>query len=384
LAKIAVVNVPFNSHTEAAIRLTSVLVRQGHEVVSWGAARHREQIEAAGARFVLHEPEMHHGGDFMTYVTATAKLAEQSSGELIEQLFAYGADLLVHDDMALWARIAGDYLGVPRVASHPMFPIVDGHRVIASDELPPPACNDEMAKAQFEASQASIAKRWGVYVAQEEVLHSRAPATVAYTTQKILGGFELLPGWQLVGPLMTPRPATAPAGARPLVYVCFGTSYNRRTELYRTVIDALAEEPFDVLVSRGREVAWDTLGPVPSNVNVRDFVPNREALAQASLHITHGGCNSVHETLLAGVPMVCMPQAYDQFPLCGRIQLLGAGVIVEERREAIGEAVRLVLDSDKARARAREVAEHLASYDAESQVAEVIERSLAPEPVPSA
>ena len=99
------------------------------------------------------------------------------------------------------------------------------------------------------------------------------------------------------------------------------------------MIAALAEEPVDVLVSAGvpehatgrRLVSANTLGELPSNVAFRDFVPGREVLARASLHITHGGCNSVHETLLAGVPMVLIPQAYDQFPLARAIEVLGRG-----------------------------------------------------------
>ena len=33
---------------------------------------------------------------------------------------------------------------------------------------------------------------------------------------------------------------------------------------------------------------------------------------------------------MAGVPMVCLPQAFDQIPLSKRVVELGAGLVVEE------------------------------------------------------
>jgi MGT family glycosyltransferase len=377
LAKIAVVNVPYNSHTEAAIRLTRVLVRQGHEVTSWGHPRHREQIETAGARYECHAPEMPEISDFMSYVAAITGTADQVSGELIEQLFGHAPDLLVHDSLVLWARVAGDYLGIPRLVSHPMFPLGEAYRVKPGGEVLPPIPDQRTATSRFEASRARIMQRWGVEIERDEAIHSTAPIVVAYTTGKIVGASGLPPAWRFVGPLMTPPPPAARSRARPLIYVCFGTSYNKRADLYQRTIKALADEPVDVLVSTGGGFVTATdVDPLPANVTLREFVPAREMLAQASVHITHGGCNSVHETLLAGVPMVCIPQAFDQFGLSGRIQLLGAGVLAQERHEEIGQAVRLLLETEKARARARELGEHLAGYDGDGSVAEAIEQAL--------
>jgi len=100
-------------------------------------------------------------------------------------------------------------------------------------------------------------------------------------------------------------------------------------------------------------------------------------LARTSLHITHGGCNSVHETLLAGVPMLLMPQAWDQWPLAGRVEGLGAGLIVEESPDAVRTAARWLLEDGSVAARARELGGHLANYDGESRLADTVDRVLA-------
>jgi demethyllactenocin mycarosyltransferase len=212
------------------------------------------------------------------------------------------------------------------------------------------------------------------------VIHSAgvSETVVIFTTEEIVGDYELPDGWHCIGPLMEPAPPTAPPGERPLVYVCFGTSFNARAELFRAVVEGLADEPVEVLVSTGDgRVLPEDLEPLPANVAVRDFVPAREILARAAVHITHGGCNSTHECLLAGVPMVLLPQALDQYPLAGRIEELGAGRHVAEDPAEIRAAVRWILEDDSPRARARELAQHLAQYDGESRVAAVVERALA-------
>ena len=178
--------------------------------------------------------------------------------------------------------------------------------------------------------------------------------------------------------MMDPPPARAPRGERPLVYVCFGTSFNARAGHFMAAIEALADEPVDVLISTGRGLLTsEHLGPLPSNVTLQDFVPAREVLARASLHVTHGGCNSVHETLLAGVPMLLIPQAWDQWPLAGRVEGLGAGLIVEESADAVRTAARWLLDDPSIAARAATLGEHLAHYDGERVLTGAIERVLA-------
>jgi MGT family glycosyltransferase len=378
MAKVAVVNVPFFSHVGALMRFARVVVQLGHEVIVWGPRDCREQVDGWGATFELHEPRMpeDQGPGFVAQLTETT---ERLAEELIERLFPYQPDLLIHDSQTPWARVAGDYLGIARIVSHPMFPIVIDY-ARPSRASPLSNINPDEATARFEASWRSIARRWGVEIeSTHNVIHSSAETTIAFTTETLLGDHPLEPNWHCVGPLMLPGPLAAPPEGRPLVYACFGTAYNTRPELFEAVVTGLADEPFDVLVSMGNGpfVSAADLEPLPPNVSLHDFLPSREVLARASVHITHGGCNSVHESLLAGVPMVCLPQAFDQFPLSGRLEALGVGLVADEEPIDIRKAVRLLLQSNKARTRASELSDHLARYDGEGRVAGVIDRVLA-------
>ncbi len=378
MAKIALIAVPFHSHSAAVIRLGSVLAEQGHELVVWAPERHRAEVEGWGARFELHEPTMPttQGLGFPMELLETT---ERIVGGLVEQLFAYGSEVLIHDSQAPWARVAGDYLGLSRLVAHPMFPIIANFAKPSRADPFLPAPPDDEARARFESSWALIARRWGVEIEDDlRTIHSSGRVMLGFTTQRVLGDHLLDPGWSLVGPLMSPPPPTD-RPERPLVYVCLGTAYNARVEPFKAVIAALANEPVDVLIStgNGKFVTEAALAPLPANVTVRPYVDAREVLSRASVHITHGGCNSVHETLLAGVPMVFLPQAFDQFPLARAIATLGAGVVVEEEPFDVREAVRLLLESERAQASAGALAEHLLDYPGKALLAELIERVTA-------
>jgi MGT family glycosyltransferase len=380
VARIAIVNVPFYSHVRAATRLSAALGRQGHTVASWGPIWAQQWIEHSGASYRRHEPPMPGVTGHTAFVASLAQTTEEIVGTLIEELFEFDPHVVVHDSQVPWARVAAEFLGLPRIVSHPMFPIVSPRHVGGGTRPGVPQPDPEAARAAFERSWLAIARRWGVELGNwDGIIHdtSEKEATIAFTTERIVDEKRLKPGWHCVGPLMEPRARSAEVGARPLVYACFGTSFNRRAAQYRAVIDGLAEEPVDVLVSTGAgEVKPESLGPLPDNVTAKEFVDGRATLARARIHITHGGCNSVHESLLAGVPMLCVPQGYDQFPLTHRIQELGAGAIVSEEADEIRAGVRWLLDDETPHARADELRRHLEEYDGEARVAELFERVL--------
>jgi MGT family glycosyltransferase len=372
VAKIGVLNVGSYSHGGAVTRLGVALARLGHDVIGWGPEASREAVEASGARFELHDPDI--GSDINSHLELAAALAaatDRCTGELLDALFEHDVDLIVHDIMVPWGRIAADFLGLPRIACQPGFPGV-GPPV-------PPAPDPDRPLGQLQSTRLAIARKWRVELGHwQNVLMSPGTATVALTTERIAARRKLAPDWRYVGPLLDPPPPTQPRGARPLVYASIGTTFNWRLEPFRALIEGLADEPVEVLVSTGRgKISPVDLGPLPDNVTANEFVQQRDVLARADIHITHGGCNSVHETFLAGVPMVCMPQAADQFAMTERVAQLGAGRTVKETPAAVRDGVRWLLDDGRPRARARQLGRHLAAYDGEARVARLVEQLLA-------
>ncbi|WJK38691.1 glycosyltransferase [Solwaraspora sp. WMMA2056] len=96
---------------------------------------------------------------------------------------------------------------------------------------------------------------------------------------------------------------------RPVVYVSFGTIFYRRPDLLRTVITGAAATGAQVIAAVGDLAAELAL---PDDVLTAPYLPQREVLERADVFITHGGYNSVAESIRAATPMLVIPLAVDQ------------------------------------------------------------------------
>lgn len=379
MATIAIVHIGLGGHVAPATRLGSVLARRGHRVIAWGPEAERERIEGSGAELRPYEPAHVDRimGGLPGFAAMLSEATEQEVEVLIEGLLADRVDLVVHDHHAVWGRVAADFLGLPRIASNPLFPAPGPsgppeHRAA----LFPPGWEEAAGRAR--ASRAAIVRKWGIDIGTSYAapLSDDGQITLSYTTEEIVGDVELVPGWRYVGPLMKPVGRQEQAGP-PLVYAAFGTFSTFRPDAYRAVIDALAEEAVQVVISTGRGwVSPAMLGPLPLNTTAHEYVDSPDVLARASVHVTHAGGGSIHESLLAGVPMVCVPQAVDQFLWADRVVALGAGERAELDARAIRVAVRRVLANADAREQAAALGRGLMAFDGERRVNELVYAAL--------
>jgi zeaxanthin glucosyltransferase len=109
-----------------------------------------------------------------------------------------------------------------------------------------------------------------------------------------------------------------------------GTLLNGLKSVYRTILEAVSEFPeLQVVLSVGRNVDPNDLGPIPANTIVVSNAPQIELLKRATLCITHAGQNTTLEALAQGVPMVAIPIGYDQPGVAARIAYHGVGELVE-------------------------------------------------------
>ncbi|GAA0952714.1 glycosyltransferase [Actinocorallia libanotica] len=115
-----------------------------------------------------------------------------------------------------------------------------------------------------------------------------------------------------------------PAGAERVLLVSLGTAYTRRPEFYRRCVAAFGGlSGWHVVLQIGVHTDPAELGEVPSNVEVRSWVPQLAILEEADVFVTHAGMGGSSEGLLTGTPMVAVPQAVDQFMNAERLVELG-------------------------------------------------------------
>ncbi len=149
------------------------------------------------------------------------------------------------------------------------------------------------------------------------------PAEVDYPRANPLGaGWDNLEAavrstdaaWELPEPLAS--------GDGPLIYLSLGSLGSADVELMRSLIGSLADSRYRVIVSKGPQ--HDQL-ELPPNMVGEEFLPQTSILPQVDLVITHGGNNTVTESLYFGVPMVVLPLFWDQYDNAQRIDETGFG-----------------------------------------------------------
>jgi MGT family glycosyltransferase len=113
---------------------------------------------------------------------------------------------------------------------------------------------------------------------------------------------------------------------KPLIYASMGTLVNGIEDIYRTILQTVGKlSDVQMVLSVGRHVKREDLGPIPLNTIVVPAAPQIELLKHAELCITHAGLNTTLETLASGVPMVAIPISFDQPGVAARIAYHGVG-----------------------------------------------------------
>ena len=165
-----------------------------------------------------------------------------------------------------------------------------------------------------------------------------------------------------------------------MVYVSLGTLFNRDVSFYRACFAAFAEEPVQVIVSTGSQVQRDDLGVPPANVIVSTQVPQLAVLERAAAFVTHGGMNSVSESLSCGVPMVVVPQMGEQAIVGRRVEELGAGLYLAPESvtpATLRSAVRRLLAESQFQTAAAEIRRSFQEAGGAPRAADAIHQFLA-------
>jgi MGT family glycosyltransferase len=120
---------------------------------------------------------------------------------------------------------------------------------------------------------------------------------------------------------MLPEPLRSDEGA--LVYLSLGSLASGDVELMQGLIDSLADTRYRVIVSKGPQHEALRLA---DSMTGDEFLPQASILPMVDLVITHGGNNTVTESLSHGKPMVVLPVFWDQYDNAQRTHETGFGI----------------------------------------------------------
>lgn len=354
-------------HLNPMLPLACAFVRAGHTVAVAAEAAHGRRLEArglehlpmpltnvernaraAGLRARLHEiPPAERRSVMYPHLFGEIE-APLKLPPLREAVAAWRPSLVVHDSADLAAPIAAAELGLPSVhhsfgCAIPLDAVEAAARV--TEHLWP-----------FEAEPLCGLYR-GTY------LDIAPPSLQPHGT----------PGATRVQPLR-PEPVAAtgdetpPAWLerlpdRPVVYVTLGTQHNE-LDVFRTLLDGLADIDCTVVVTVGGGNDPSELAPLPANAIVERYVSQSLLLSRCDVVVCHAGSGSLLAALAHGLPLLLCPRGADQFDNADASVDAGVALALapaELSAETARAALETLLADDAYRARATAVAREIAA-----------------------
>jgi N-glycosyltransferase len=352
---------PYASHLQTFIPLGAALAATGHQVTAALPGFAHQHLAPYGFDLIgiAHQGEIPPGPPPPAIPDEFAgPLAWHNTAEYLRVAERIRPDLVLREDTEFGGYLAAERLGLPHACIGQcgaantidpgwLLPRLDEHRKRLG--LPPDPDGDFLyrhAYIDFIPPAYRFAKR-------------PIPNSRAYRLALPSHPGEAMPAWV----------AGLPAD-RPLILAAAGTLAQQHAErLAHATVEALAElECSAVVVTRAAIAA-------PPHVRVVPYLPQSLLLPACDLFISHGGLNSVRESLQCGVPLVLTPFGADQPYNAERCAAYGFGLVADPATVTAGplrEACRAVLENPLFTRRVREAQRHfLALPDARTAASDL-------------
>ncbi|MEU0300808.1 macrolide family glycosyltransferase [Streptomyces sp. NPDC006175] len=349
-AHIAMVGVPIVSHVLPSLAIIRELVARGHRVTYANDPLVAGPIRSAGAEpvpctSVLPVADNNWPDDPIAAASLFLDDAVQALPQLRAAYDHDPADLYLYDIGAYAARALAEAQGRPLLQLSPTFVGWDGYEEEVAAHLRKLPGADAYRKrfARWLAGCGAVTTDVDAFSGPP----ARALALIPRAMQPHADRVDTR-AVTFVGPCFDAPGSTdgwtRPAAARHVLLISLGSAYTRRPQFYRQCLAAFGDLPgWHVVLQIGKHTDPGELGVIPSNVDVHSWVPQRAILEQADAFVTHAGMGGCGEGLLAGVPMIAVPQGAEQFMNADRLVELGVARRVDTA-DATAEVLRAALD----------------------------------------
>jgi MGT family glycosyltransferase len=338
---------PAAGHVNPTLPVIAELVRRGERITYFSSGPFRARVEKTGAEFraygehELFERNLSRGG-MLGGMAGLIGTSETILPDLLETVRAANPDYLLLEAHAVWGNLVAQILGLPAITLCSMLAI--NERLITPGQLiehlygasPQSHALEGLRgfSGYFEIARR-LCRRYGAKCPGIiNYLGNRQALNVVFTSRDFqIGGNVFDESFKFVGPSLPAHvePHQLPlnlSDGQILIYIALGTMYNDNAGFYEDCFEAFSDWPARVVLAVGHRLDRSKLPEPPPNFIVRDYVSQLAVLSCASLFITHGGLNSVHEAMHYGVPMIVLPEQADHYAVSNRVKAVGAGMML--------------------------------------------------------
>ena len=113
------------------------------------------------------------------------------------------------------------------------------------------------------------------------------------------------------------------------VYMSLGSQIYYHPELFLTISEVFLDDNIQLIISINELINTSFINKLPENVIPVFYAPQLQLLKHVDLAITHGGANSVIESLAHGIPIALFPICNDQFLQSRFMENAGVGISLD-------------------------------------------------------
>lgn len=370
MSKIVFFCIPAHGHTNPTLGVVRELISRGHKVWYYSYNIMREKIESTGAEFISCD-------DYDTEIKLSAKDSARIGKDLsfstkilvdttlalddkvCREMAELKPDCIVADSMALWGKAVALKLNIPFVSSTTTFAFNKFSAKIMKHGI------KELLSMLFSMSEVSkqvkrlAEKGYPVKNILDIIGNDDTCDTIVYTSPEFQPYSETFSEkFAFVGPSIRNPETEIKKNKEKLIYISMGTVNNDMLPFYKGCIQALKNTEYQAILSVGNTISVEDLGVIPDNVSVFPYVDQIAVLEKADLFISHGGMNSVSESLFYKVPLILLPQTAEQQGVARRVTMLGGGILLEKTDEkSILNALKKILNDNSYKNNAEKISE---------------------------
>lgn len=390
MSKIVFFSLPAHGHVNPTLSLVSKLIKHGHEVMYYGFDNFKDKIEKTGAKYVscddylpIHMfeeattnlPHILAIPNMLMYVTANMQ------SKCISEITDFNPDCIIHDSLALWGRLYAEKLGILPISSTTTF--IFNKAMSKRIPLPlkylfaviPPTIP---SIPKYLKLTKQLSKNFEYGSLMDMIMAKEDEYTITYTSKLLQSYLEPNPRIKFVGTMIDTSDIPTEKNNKPKnIYISLGTLNNQNKKFYKNCFEALKNYEANITMSVGKETDISSLGEIPSNFNVQNFVNQLEVLKTTDIFLTHGGMNSVNEGLANGIPLVVFPQQPEQTLVATQVESFGAGIRL--KKSSIKEillCINEIMDNKKYEEKARIISQEFKDLGGATSAVQFIEDIL--------
>lgn len=220
-----------------------------------------------------------------------------------------------------------------------------------------------------------------IYASLSQLAHlSQQPANFDFPCPNLPKHFHYVGPFRNVSPQAIEFPFERLTG-QPLIYASLGSVQNTKQEIFHCIAAACEGLEVQLVITHGGGMSTEAVQSLPGSPLVVEYAPQTKVLAKADLTITHGGMNTVLDSLSHGVPLVVIPITFEQPGTGARVRSTGTGEVIPLKQLSVARlrnTIQRVLTEDAYARNAAKFQQAMQQFNGVKQAVEIIEQVIQP------